>query len=255
MDPSKTFDSDFVVCSVDVGSATSSVSFLYVKTGDTFRSLMGKVHRVDTWPHHHQKMVDIPSCLCYRDGKPIDNMYGANARGARPRDDWVLVQAFKRHVNRLGSNDVSDLDRSSLDPFPPGVTLTTIYEDWLRYLFSAGAASFRAKNSISGELWKRRLFVFVAPNGWNEPEQANVRRLIHRAGGVEYDDHVRFARESEATLHYCLSHGLGTELTTPVGLQFFICNSGASTTDLGLYRVTSVNPLHFEEVLPALSKS
>ncbi|KAF7761880.1 hypothetical protein Agabi119p4_9872 [Agaricus bisporus var. burnettii] len=253
MDPNKTFDSDFVLCSVDVGSANSSVSFLHVKAGDTFHTLMGKVHRVDAWPHHRQKMIDIPSCLCYRDGKPIDNMFGANAREPGPRDDWVFVEAFKRHVNRLGSNDVSDLDRSDLDPFPKGVTLTTIYEDWLRYLFSAGAASFRAKNSIPGELWKRRLFVFVAPNGWNEPEKANVRKLIHRAGGVEYDAHVRFARESEATLHYCLAHGLANELTEPVGLQFFICNSGATTTDLGLYRVSSASPLHFEEVLPARS--
>jgi hypothetical protein len=215
-------------------------------------------------------MIDIPSCLCYRNGRPIQEKFGANASEPKAHDNWVLVEAFKRHVNRLGSNDIPDSNITELEPLPKGVTLNKVYEDWLRFLFSAGEASFRAKHSVPEELWRERLFVFVAPNGWNEPEHANVRKLIHRAGGVHHDSHIRFARESEATLHYCLYHGLADKLTKPVrlsifavtrlltilfkvGLEFFVCNSGASTTDIGFYRVSSLQPLHLEEVLHARS--
>ncbi|KAF7761879.1 hypothetical protein Agabi119p4_9871 [Agaricus bisporus var. burnettii] len=241
-----------VICSIDVGNSTSSVSFLYAEGKDEFKDLKNKVYRVDNWPDHREKNILIPSRLCYLDKKPY--LYGENARRPGRRDKkWVLVESFKRQVNSLESNDVSDLDRGDFDPFPQGVTLRDIYRDWVAFLFNAGSKAFlESKNGtdVHADLWRKRICVFVVPNGWNEPEQAHLRELLHEAKCVEDCNNIRFARESEADLHYGLFLGF-EKLTRPVNLSFFICNVGSSTGDLGFYRVTNTNPLHYEEVKPA----
>jgi hypothetical protein len=190
------------------------VSFLYARRGDLFKNLKDKVYRVNSWPGNVDKSFGVPSRLCYLDRRAIKYGYNAARPGRRDRK-WVLVEFFKRHVNSLGSNDVSYVDRGNLDPLPDGVTLHQIYKDWITYLFDLGSQSFRAANAVPDALWKQRLCVFVAPNGWNEPEQANVRGLIHQAKCVEDPSYVRFARESEADLHYGLFLGLD-RLSLPV---------------------------------------
>jgi hypothetical protein len=198
-------------------SHTQSISFLHVKKGDDIQTLHEKVYRVDKWPFHRQKNVDIPSALCYRNGKSIKNRMGANAKPPGPGEDWVEVRDFKRHVLKLGSGD-----SSNIGSLPPGVSLARVYEDWLKFLFEAGSEPFNEVFEVPDQVWERRMCVFVAPNGWSESEKANVRKIIHQAGCVEYDHHVRFARESEATLHFCLYHGLANDLTKPV--RFYLVN-------------------------------
>ncbi|KAG2007435.1 hypothetical protein CC2G_015129 [Coprinopsis cinerea AmutBmut pab1-1] len=242
----KTFDTEFVVCAIDIGVAVSSVSFLHVKPGDDFEALHDKVYRVSKWPFHKDRTTDIPFALCYRNGKAIKNRMGANAKPPGPGEDWVVVKNFKTFVTTLGSDDTSN------ESLPPGVTLARVYEDWLKFLFDAGSEAFVEQFDVPGDVWERRMCVFISPNEWGKAEQANVRKIIHRAGCIEYDEHVRFTRESEATLHYCLYHGLADQLTAPVGLEFFVCNSGI-TTDIGFFKVISTDPLEFEEVSAAIS--
>ncbi|KAH6874100.1 hypothetical protein BKA70DRAFT_264413 [Coprinopsis sp. MPI-PUGE-AT-0042] len=248
----RTVNARVVICSIDVGNSTSSVSFLYAEGKDYFKDLKDKVYRADTWPNHAEKNALIPSRLCYLNEKPY--LYGENARRPGRKDKkWVLVESFKRHVNSLGSNDVSDLDRGDFDPFPPGVTLRDIYRDWISFLFSAASKAFlESRNGVDvdADLWRKRICVFVVPNGWNEPEQAHLGELLHQAKCVEDCNNIRFARESEADLHYGLFLGF-EKLTRPVNLSFFICNVGNSTGDLGFYKITNTNPLHYEEVKPA----
>ena len=136
---------------------------------------------------------------------------GANAKPPGAGEDWFEVRNFKRYVQRLGQNDTT-----TNDGLPLGVSLATVYEDWLKYLFNSGEEAFINDSNIPDDVWERRLCVFVCPNGWTEAEKANVQKIVHKARCVEYDGHVRFARESEATLHYCLYHGLAEELTKPV---------------------------------------
>ncbi|KAH6905766.1 hypothetical protein BKA70DRAFT_1564558 [Coprinopsis sp. MPI-PUGE-AT-0042] len=251
----RTVNARVVICSIDIGNSTSSVSFLYAEGNDHFKDLKNKVYRAHRWPGHVGDNVSIPSQLCYLNGKPC--LYGANARepGRNDKKKWVLVKSFKRHVNSLDSITVPDPDRAELLSFPPGVTLRGIYKDWTSFLFSAASKAFlesRNDAAVDADLWRKRICVFVVPNGWTESQHAYLRELLRDAGCVEDCNNVRFARESEADLHYGLFLGLEM-LTRPVDLSFFICNVGESTGDLGFYKIIKIDPLHYAEVEPAES--
>lgn len=97
---------------------------------------------------------------------------------------------------------------------PQGVTVESIYSDFLHYLLKHTKAFFESRTPNGIKIWLQLIdqaeFVIAHPNAWGLREQSALRRAAIRAGYVSEkraDYHVRFVSEAEASVHFCIVHG------------------------------------------------
>jgi hypothetical protein len=143
---------------------------------------------------------------------------------ATPDNDF----RFKLHL-RPRPHILTDVN-STIPPLPPNKTATDVFADFLRYLFQC-AKGFIIESHPSGkEYWTSFgndiEFVLSHPNGWEGAQQAQMRRAAVMAGLISdsQDDQsrIRFVTEGEASLHYCINHGLSDHIenvSLPVSLS------------------------------------
>jgi hypothetical protein len=111
-------------------------------------------------------------------------------------------------------------------------------------------------------------FVLTHPNGWEGPQQQQIRRAVELAGLVssqEGQSRVHLLTEGEASLHFCVANAnasdafssQGAVSESPVeeeaGTQgVVIVDAGDGTIDLSAY---SMKLSSFEEIAPAECRS
>ena len=106
--------------------------------------------------------------------------------------------------------------RRSLKPLPIGKDAVSILADFLQYLFSHTKQFILETHPNGASLWNsfsdRITFVLSHPNGWEGPQQGKMRQAAVKAGLVPDDEtghaRIRFVTEGEASMHYCIEHGL-----------------------------------------------
>jgi hypothetical protein len=108
----------------------------------------------------------------------------------------------------------------SIPPLPLNKTAMEVLADFLRYLYQC-AKTFIIESHPSGiAYWKSFKdnidFVLSHPNGWEGQQQAQMRKAAVTAGLVANNEsaqsHIQFVTEGEASLHYCVNHGLSDHI-------------------------------------------
>lgn len=120
---------------------------------------------------------------------------------------------WKLHLRpkRLASSHVNDND---IPPLPVNKTAVEVLSDFLRYLRQC--AQTYIIDTHSENLWDSVEtdidFVLTHPNGWEGPQQSEIRRAAILAGLVndtwEGQSHIQLLTEGEASLHYCIGNGV-----------------------------------------------
>lgn len=142
----------------------------------------------------------------------------------------------------------------------------------MRYLFQCTRKYI--EDSHGTALWKsvehQIQYVLTHPNGWEGPQQKQIRHAAALAGLVpatpEGQDRIHLLTEGEASLHFCVSNVLASDSfsKTPIvapehpedddqdpGQQgVVIIDAGGGTIDLSAYSM-SLSPTAFEEIAPA----
>jgi hypothetical protein len=109
---------------------------------------------------------------------------------------------------------MTPVDFTNCKALPPGVTVETIYSDFLQYLLKNTKAFFETRTPNGATIWLQLIddaeFVIAHPNAWGLREQHVLRRAAIRADYVpvaQADSRVRFVSEGEASVHFCIVHG------------------------------------------------
>jgi hypothetical protein len=164
-----------------------------------------------------------------------------------------------------------------LPDLPPNKSIVQVFGDFLHYLYEC-TGNFIKETHASGErLWTslegQAEFVLTHPNGWEGPQQAQMRKAAVHGGlildNIDGHSRIHFVREGEASLHYCsgndyASDAIKVETFFPVrthnidssqsGQGVIIADAGGGTIDLSAYYMKD-SPSMFEEIAPALCVS
>lgn len=94
---------------------------------------------------------------------------------------------------------------------PLGVSLATIYTDFLGYLLQHTQVYFENHVIEGSKAWKacspNMLIVLTHPNGWSIREQSFLTKALRNVGHEYQTCEIKFVTESEASVHFCMFHG------------------------------------------------
>ena len=175
-------------------------------------------------------------------------------------------------AKHLTASHIADDD---LPPIPFGKSAVDVLADFMRYL--SHCTQKYIEDSHGTNLWKsvesHIQYVLTHPNGWEGPQQKQIRRAATLAGLVsnspESQDRVHLLTEGEASLHFCVANILASETLSrmpiispehpgqeeeqPRQQGVVIIDAGGGTIDLSAYSMR-LSPASFEEIAPAECK-
>jgi hypothetical protein len=125
---------------------------------------------------------------------------------------------FKLHL-RPKTGSMSLFDGPAIPPLPVKQGVVQVLADYVRYLYDCSKLYIKETHANGPSLWqsveKTIDYVFTHPNGWEGPQQAQMRQAAVLAGLISDDDkgHARisFVTEGEASLHFCIKSGLSAQ--------------------------------------------
>lgn len=129
---------------------------------------------------------------------------------------------WKLHLRpkNLASSHIGDRD---IPPLPSNRTAVEVLGDFLRYLYTCARFYIQDTHASGLQLWEsvesRIDFVLSHPNGWEGPQQSQIRRAAVLGGLVKDTEQsrIQLVTEGEASLHFCLNNGLASD-----GIKVFI---------------------------------
>ncbi|KIJ63506.1 hypothetical protein HYDPIDRAFT_175899 [Hydnomerulius pinastri MD-312] len=260
-----------LVLAFDVGTTYSGVSYAVLDPGE-----IPRIQGVTRYPGQEHVGGDckIPSVLYYdQQGNP--RAFGAEALQEHiieqaEDEQWIKLEwCLHLRAKHLAASHIGDDD---IPPLPAGKPAVEVLADFMRYPYQCTRKY--AEDSHGTALWRSVEsdveLVLTHPNGWEEPQQKQIRRAATLAGLVsdspEGQARLRLLTEGEAILHYCVSNVLASDAPsrTPIlapehpeedehdpGPQgVVIINAGGGTIDLSAYSM-KLSPTSFEEIAPA----
>ena len=119
---------------------------------------------------------------------------------------------------------------TEIPPLPANKTIVQVFGDFLRYLYKCTRTYIEQTHAGGVELWSSLEghvdFVLTHPNGWEGPQQAQMRSAaIHGALIPDSPDghaRVQFVTEGEASLHYCISNNYSSDVIKVIHFIFQI---------------------------------
>ncbi|CAG7852385.1 SubName: Full=Uncharacterized protein {ECO:0000313/EMBL:CCA68622.1} [Serendipita indica DSM 11827] len=219
---------------------------------------------VTRWPGQPEASGDskVPTISAYKKGKPI--AFGAEAREYIGDKDYEIAKWFKLHLH---PDEIAKLDDQpppynastnelEIPPLPRGVSLKSVYVEFINYVFEATRLHFEDSTPNGKEIWSRLIssaaVVFAIPNGWDTIQHEFLKEVAVDAGLFQNSDDVEqrieFVTESEAAVHYVL-HETNHATWIHPGTEFAVVDCGGSTIDSTIYRCKATEPkLELEEV-------
>ncbi|KAJ8585555.1 hypothetical protein M405DRAFT_745130 [Rhizopogon salebrosus TDB-379] len=253
-----------LVIAFDVGTTFSGVSYCILDPGE-----VPVIRGVSRYPGQEQVGGDskIPSIIYY-DLQGEVRAVGAEALQGHIIEQaedkgWVKLEWWKLHLRakHLASSHIREDD---IPPLPKGKSAVQVLADFLRYLFQC-ARTYIQESHLN--LWRSIQnsieFVLTHPNGWEGPQQQQIRRAAELAGLVSSKDeqsHVHLLTEGEASLHFCVTNVImsdafsfpitGSDSKAGDRSGVVIVDAGGGTIDLSTYSM-KLSPTSFEEIAPA----
>ncbi|KAF8840354.1 hypothetical protein BDN67DRAFT_1011543 [Paxillus ammoniavirescens] len=260
-----------LVLAFDVGTTYSGVSYAILDPGE-----VPKIQGVTRYPAQEHVGGDckIPS-IVYYDQAGNARAFGAEALQEQvieqaEDEQWVKLEWWKLHLRakHLSASHIGDDD---IPPLPAGKTAVEVLADFMRYLFQCTRKFI--EDSHGSVLWKsvenHVEYVLTHPNGWEGPQQKQIRRAAAQAGLVpnspEGQARVHLLTEGEASLHFCVANILASDTLSktpiiapehpeeeqePRQQGVVIIDAGGGTIDLSAYSM-ELSPASFEEIAPA----
>jgi molecular chaperone DnaK (HSP70) len=167
----------------------------------------------------------------------------------------------------------SHIREDDIPPLPQGKSAVQVLADFMRYLFEC-ARIYIQESHVN--LWRSVEnsieFVLTHPNGWEGPQQQQIRRAAELAGLIsckEEQSHVHLLTEGEASLYFCVTNTTTSRaFSSPIAVSDFpveegvqsgsqgilIVDAGGRTIDLSVYSM-KLSPTSFEEIAPAECRS
>ena len=144
----------------------------------------------------------------------------------------------------------------------------------MRYLFKCAKAYITEAHTCLWESLENDIeFVLTHPNGWEGPQQQQIRHAAELGGLVpeEGQSRIHLLTEGEASLHFCVTNILTSDAfdATPILYSdepeeepepqpdhqgVIIIDAGGGTVDLSAYSM-KLSPTSFKEIAPAECKS
>ncbi|KAG1864473.1 hypothetical protein C8R48DRAFT_601941 [Suillus tomentosus] len=258
-----------LVLAFDVGTAYSSISYCILDPGE-----IPSIRSVARYPAQDRGgNSKIPSILYY-DSNGTPRAIGAEARREHiieraEKDGWTKVEWWKWHLQprHLAANRITDDD---IRPLPRGKNVVEVLGDFMQYLFRC-ARSYIEENYPNGSaLWRslenRIEFVFTHPNGWEGPQQTQIRVAAVLGGLIPSTEdgmaRVHLLTEGQASLHYCVNNildpdalskapilasedGEGGDISASQGVV--VIDAGRRTVYLSAYSMT-LSPTLIKEI-------
>lgn len=131
---------------------------------------------------------------------------------------------------------------ANIPPLPHGKTVTQIFADYLRYLFECTCTYIKDTHNngatLLATLGQRIDYVLSHPNGWEGPQQQQMREAAVLAGLIsgtpESQSRISFVTEGEASLHFAINNGFAsTNMNNGEGV--LIVDAGGGTIDVSAY--------------------
>ncbi|KAG1792831.1 uncharacterized protein HD556DRAFT_1432493 [Suillus plorans] len=254
-----------LVLAFDVGTTYSAISYCILDPGE-----VPKIEPVTRYPaqEHSGGNSKIPSILYY------DSNGTARAIGAEARQEHIIERAeedgwIKLEWN-LAANHITDDD---IPPLPRGKNAVEVLGDFMQYLFRCARSYIEETHPSGSNLWRslenRIEFVLTHPNGWEGPQQKQIRLAAVLGGLIPSTEdgmaRVHLLTEGEASLHYCVANILASDALskTPIlapeegedddssaSQGVVVIDAGGGTLDLSAYSMT-LSPTLIEEVAAA----
>ncbi|KAI6100572.1 hypothetical protein F5141DRAFT_1218599 [Pisolithus sp. B1] len=256
-----------LILAFDVGTTFSGISYCILDPGD-----IPEIRGVSKFPGQEDVAGDnkIPSIIYY---DKEDKVRAVGAETQRPdiieearREQWKLHLRSKH----LEDSHFSDAD---LPPLPDGKSAVEVLGDFMRYLFKCAKEYItEAHAPILWDSLERGIeFILTHPNGWEGPQQQQIRNAAELAGlivGEEGQQRIHLLTEGEASLHFCVTNVLASDAfsTTPIVCAdepeetqevpddqdkgVTVIDAGGGTIDLSAYSM-QLSPTSFLEIAPA----
>ncbi|OAX34642.1 hypothetical protein K503DRAFT_859084 [Rhizopogon vinicolor AM-OR11-026] len=219
-----------LVLAFDVGTTFSGVSYCILDPGE-----VPVIRGVSRYPAQEQVGGDskIPSILYY-DLQGVVRAVGAEALQERiieqaEDEGWVKLEWWKLHLRaeHLSSSHIREDDIPSL---PQGKSAVQVLADFMRYLFQC-ARTYIEESHLN--LWRSVEnsieFVLTHPNGWEGPQQQQIRRAAELAAVSDFPVEEEVQSGNQGVV---------------------IVDAGGGTIDLSAYSM-KLSPTSFEEIAPA----
>ncbi|KAK0222701.1 hypothetical protein EDD85DRAFT_860799 [Armillaria nabsnona] len=237
-----------LVLAFDLGTTFSGISYTVLDPG-TIPEIKG----VTRFPsqEHVGSDAKIPTIMYY-DNEGTVKAIGAEALKeniieAAEDEGWVKYSEFKLHLRPViktegGIKSEFDVEmHNSIAPLPPGKDVVAVFADFFKYLFQCAKTFIMESHQSAETFWKsiegHIEFILTHPNGWEGEQQSRMRRAAVQAGLVTDDDtghaRVNFVTEGEASLHFCIHHGLSSHIKNDEGVV--IVDAGGGTVDISTY--------------------
>ncbi|KIM37736.1 hypothetical protein M413DRAFT_13173 [Hebeloma cylindrosporum] len=228
-----------LVLAFDIGTTYSGISYCILDPGQA-----PQIKGVTRFPAHEQisGASKIPTIIYY---DPTGKVRAVGAEATREgvyeeaeEGHWVKTEWFKFHLRSKYGDDITE----KIPPLPLNKTVVDVFSDFLRYLWECAKAYIQDVHANGPDLWesveKNTQFVLSHPNGWEGPEQSQMRRAIVNAGLVPDTtgghSRVSFVTEGEASLHFAVNSGVFTRALRN-GEGAVIVDAGGGTIDLSTY--------------------
>jgi hypothetical protein len=113
----------------------------------------------------------------------------------------------------------SNILSPAIPPLPPNKTVVMVFADFLKYLHGCVRSYIRETHAGGDSLWNsvanNIAYVLTHPNGWEGPQQAQMREAAILAGLIadttEGRGQITFVTEGEASLHFCINNNLAPD--------------------------------------------
>ena len=102
-----------------------------------------------------------------------------------------------------------------------------VFGDFLKYLHTCTREYIEQTHVGGPQLWQdlqsEAVYILTHPNGWEGAQQTKMRKAAIKAGLVPDTAaghaRIKFVTEGEASLHYCVSSNLASEITKASGFS------------------------------------
>ncbi|TFK63664.1 hypothetical protein BDN72DRAFT_847372 [Pluteus cervinus] len=233
-----------LVLAFDVGTTFSGVSYSILDPGN-----VPEIKGLTRFPYQDSTGGDfkVPSIIYY-DAEGSVRAIGAGAirdgiEQEAESGQWTKVEWFKLHLRpkTLGADEVSRFAQQ-MPPLPAGKTIVDVFADYFHFLHESSKAYIESNYSTGESIWasvqSNIVFVLSHPNGWEGPQQTQMRQAAILAGLVPATDEgrnrIHFVTEGEASLHFCINQGLMTE-RIKTDRRVLIVDAGGGTIDISSY--------------------